>query len=96
MKNILIQFISNGQVFNSVKKKDYFEKDRKSHVGRIVMQNVINFVNCDNQNFQIMNVFLIGLKTFSMETEFINKGTKNPLETKNAKKYNNVNIIHTV
>ena len=87
MKRPLIQFISNGQVIYSAKRKNknvvigegkivHINKDRKNHVGMISMQNGINFVNCENQSFKIKYIYLTGPKIFSIETEFLNKGSQ--------------------
>lgn len=88
MKKPVIQCMTdNGKVLFTAKKKDnlivigkgstvHIEKDRSNHVGRISMDNGINNVSCDGQNFIVKFVFLTGPEIFSMETEFTNKGTK--------------------
>lgn len=40
------------------------------------MKNGVNLANCENQNIKIKYVYLTGPQVFSLETEFMNKGTK--------------------
>lgn len=87
MKRQIYEFIVNGKVVFTAKNKDnlivigkgtevHLKKDKSNHVGRIIMESGgINYVSCDNQQFRIKYIYLNGPETFSIDTQFLNRGS---------------------
>ena len=85
MKLPIIQFISNNEVLFTAKRKKnqivigkgqsvHLNKDRSNHIGQISMDNGVNKVTCDSQEFQVKFVYLAGPGCFSIDTEFMHDG----------------------
>lgn len=85
MKLPIIHFIADGQVVLTAKHKGntivigkgsnvHLKKDRSNHVAKISMQNGINTVSCEGQEFHITFVYFSGPGTFSVAADFMHKG----------------------